>query len=838
MKKKIVSVMLIFALVMSSFTFMIDDADAANKVWKEYNPDRYGDVTKTAALRSKSSSKSKSLGTIRKGTRVQIYGYDKYSSGSWYKAKYKNKIGYVYAKKVKLSYQAYSPEKVGVTTANMYIRSGVGTKYSKKKYIKKGSKLILHGYYRVVGPDWYKVSYEGKTGYVSSKYVKRDKKGLATTPVVNKMISTDSYVKVYWQKAQYASSYEIHRKVGTGKYSKIATVKNSVSSYVDYNIKVDNSYTYKIVAKKGNSSYASTARKVTPVKIAAPKLNSVMRSTKSNKEQVEFQWKAEAGQQYYVYRKTADSKWSKIATVNANSEVGTYVDKNVKSDTQYTYTCKVVKKVGEILYKYGSYDNGIKTLEGQPSVEINSNNLNATLTWTPINDVTKYKVYRRIGPRGTLREIGETTKTSFVDVYRDTVTTDAEKSYFCAGVFIDPSSNPFVYTVRGVKVSGDEESYSNCSNDGAFHIETPTIISVDVDGLNNARYEWATLKNAKEYYLYTGYYDYYGSFHWQRVAEVKAESSIRQVANVQVNPTHQYFTVKAKFEKDGQTLYSDYDRDFTIENRNYSNQNILYIGDSITYGSPYKAASTREVFSYPWRVQQLTGVNMYNPSIPGATYAYNERTDRDRMVTDVAEKIKDGVTPKKALHENTQKYKDFDVVVMAAGTNDYSDNTVFGDLDSKNIREFNGSVNQIMSWIKEGSDQRVAEGKKPIKVVFVEMFYSDRTKVYSQLTNRFETKNDIGLTLTDYQNNYNKLIEKYKNEGFDVYQFDTTQFVNQKNCPYVTSDNLHMSRYTYAKIGNEFAKYLIDNKIITKEETEPLLEVKPEGAEGDTSTSK
>ncbi|MDQ9826320.1 hypothetical protein RFZ44_23780, partial [Acinetobacter sp. 163] len=76
-----------------------------------------------------------------------------------------------------------------------------------------------------------------------------------------------------------------------------------------------------------------------------------------------------------------------------------------------------------------------------------------------------------------------------------------------------------------------------------------------------------------------------------------------------------------------------------------------------------------------------------------------------------------------------------------------------------------------MSWIKEGSDQRVAEGKKPIKVVFVEMFYSDRTKVYSQLTNRFETKNDIGLTLTDYQNNYNKLIEKYKNEGFDVYQF-------------------------------------------------------------------
>ena len=70
----------------------------------------------------------------------------------------------------------------------------------------------------------------------------------------------------------------------------------------------------------------------------------------------------------------------------------------------------------------------------------------------------------------------------------------------------------------------------------------------------------------------------------------------------------------------------------------------------------------------------MTGAKAYNPSIPGATYAYNERTNRARIVTDIAENIKYGKTPENALHENNKTYRDFDVVVMAAGTNDYSDN--------------------------------------------------------------------------------------------------------------------------------------------------------------------
>lgn len=234
----------------------------------------------------------------------------------------------------------------------------------------------------------------------------------------------------------------------------------------------------------------------------------------------------------------------------------------------------------------------------------------------------------------------------------------------------------------------------------------------------------------------------------------------------------------------------------------------------IGIGSPYKGKNTVEVFSYPWRVQQLTGVKMYNPSIPGATYAYKNDKSRDRLVKDVAVPMNEGKTPYKALHENSQTYKDFDIVVLAAGTNDYSDNIKLGNINSIDRTEFNGALNEIMGYIKAASEERVQEGKQPSKVVFVDLFFSNRTKVFAEITNRFVTYNDIGLTLTDYQNNLNDMIEKYKSEGIDICQFHTAQFVDENTCATNTSDNLHMTRYTYSQIGNDLSGFLINNNIL------------------------
>ncbi|MBQ0138402.1 MAG: SH3 domain-containing protein [Kurthia sp.] len=58
------------------------------------------------------------------------------------------------------------------TTASLNLRKGAGTKYKKILAIPKGKSVT----YISKKGSWYKVSYKGKKGYVSSKYLKSTKK--------------------------------------------------------------------------------------------------------------------------------------------------------------------------------------------------------------------------------------------------------------------------------------------------------------------------------------------------------------------------------------------------------------------------------------------------------------------------------------------------------------------------------------------------------------------------------------------------------------------------------------------------------------------------------------
>lgn len=299
----------------------------------------------------------------------------------------------------------------------------------------------------------------------------------------------------------------------------------------------------------------------------------------------------------------------------------------------------------------------------------------------------------------------------------------------------------------------------------------------------------------------------------------------------------------------GTTVYSKYDTGFTVSNRKYSNNNILFLGDSISFGSPYKGKTTVERFSYPWRVGQLTECKYFNPSIPGATYTvkYKNGVDgahdpgRSRIVTDVAEKIKNGETPKYntdapisdasgkpvranvpsyVQYKNKQHFYDFDVIIMAAGTNDWQDNAAMGDIDSTDNTQFYGALNIMMDWITEASQYRVNHNKKPIKVIFTDLYYSDRViGQYSKRINRFVTENGKGYTLKDYQKAIDDIAGKYKAYGMEIWQMPTDKYCNHENAPYTMSDNLHMSRYTYGQIGNGLTNYMIGNGILDKKKS-------------------
>lgn len=575
-----------------------------------------------------------------------------------------------------------------------------------------------------------------------------------------------------------------------------------------------------------------------------------------------LKWNAAVNGKYQILRR-AKGKYRVIATVTAKKKTQSYQDKKVRYGVQYYYTVRQVKK-GLTKVALGKYDKqGISSISPVKNLYADFANLRGKVKWNKVPGASYYIVERADRKKGKRKEIGRIGNTSFVDIYRQTCEkfpksqdeTGHKRKYLCDGHFADPSINTFIYNVKAVRKSKDtmgryKYSYSHYYKDGYFTMGTPPVLSYDD---KSKELVWGQIKHTEKYTIYKGQHKS-GRFNWIRVKTTKPHSGVQQKAVVDFDANNPYFSVVASADRNGKTISSQKDDGFSLENRKYENTKVLFLGDSITYGSPYRAKSTRHIFSYPHRIGALTGVQYFNPSIPGATLSHDpgERKAaphtnnyiRSRISTGIADKILEGEPtdqcdvlgiPRNYSNIFGKGYAGYDVVVIAAGTNDYADLKPFTDnpddianLDNRDNRNVTGALNSIVSYLEEASEKRIKDGKKPIKVVFLDLFYSDRIYDYEKRQNRFVTKNDLEYTLTDYQDQLNKLIDHYekvynqeggeKNNKLSIYHFKTDdyEFVTQENCPYTTSDNLHMTRLVYAKIGSELTEFMVNNKILEK----------------------
>lgn len=201
-------------------------------------------------LRTGASTKQKVLLTIPKNKQVTVIS----TTGKWSKVKYGKKTGWVstqYLKVVspKVTNKTVVPTKKKgtavkesvsvnqtkyVTTENLNMRTGSGTKYAVIKTIPKGETVlfIANG-----SSGWAKVSYSGKTGYVSMSYLELDKTSIKKT--VYPISLADMAEKQYSLHAQtdkylYAPAYvakSLIKKSGTsGTVLEEANVRSERSS--------------------------------------------------------------------------------------------------------------------------------------------------------------------------------------------------------------------------------------------------------------------------------------------------------------------------------------------------------------------------------------------------------------------------------------------------------------------------------------------------------------------------------------------------------------------------------------------------------------------------------
>ena len=176
---------------------------------------------------------------------------------------------------------------------------------------------------------------KGKGKY--SGTVNKTFKIIPGTPKMQSTVSASyNNLEIGWNKVAGVTGYIIYRKINTGSWQKIKTVKNTVSKYKDTSVKVGYTYTYTVKAYKenGSSDIYSNYDKVGK----SGKLNTTLAVNSSTIGAAKLSWKKTTGSTgYYIYRATSKTgKYSKIKTI-ATSKTLQYTDSKLKQGATYYY---------------------------------------------------------------------------------------------------------------------------------------------------------------------------------------------------------------------------------------------------------------------------------------------------------------------------------------------------------------------------------------------------------------------------------------------------------------------------------------------------------------------
>lgn len=133
-------------------------------------------TTANLNVRARAAAAGAKLGTLAKGTTVTSTGR---ASNGWYRISYRGKTGYVshrYVKVLPAAKRATPPKVTKIsarvkTLAALNVRSSASSHGKHLGTLTKNAKFTATG---VAANGWYRLSYRGRTGYVSHRYLTAD----------------------------------------------------------------------------------------------------------------------------------------------------------------------------------------------------------------------------------------------------------------------------------------------------------------------------------------------------------------------------------------------------------------------------------------------------------------------------------------------------------------------------------------------------------------------------------------------------------------------------------------------------------------------------------------
>ena len=313
------------------------------------------------------------------------------------------------------------------------------------------------------------------------------------TPKITKAESVDGGVKISWNKSNGAEKYRVYYKGSKGWTRMVDTTS---TSYIDKDVSSGKNYTYTVrcinsSATKFTSGYDSKGKSVKY--ISAPKIS----KTENVNGGVKISWgKSNGAEKYRVYYKGSKG-WTRMVDTTSTS----YIDKDVSSGKNYTYTVRCINS-SATKFTSGYDSKGTKaTFIAAPKISKTENvNGGVKISWSKSNGAEQYRVYYK-GSKGWTRMV-DTTSTSYID--KDV-----------------SSGKNYTYTVRCINSSATKftSGYDSKGTKATF-IAAPKITKAEsVDG--GVKISWSKSSGAEQYRVY-----YKGSKGWTRMVDTTSTSYI------------------------------------------------------------------------------------------------------------------------------------------------------------------------------------------------------------------------------------------------------------------------------------------------------------------------
>ena len=307
-----------------------------------------------------------------------------------------------------------------VTTESVNYRTGPGTSYATAGTLESGVQVKVDPSYKKTadGYTWYKIHYSGSDYYVASQYLKKQSSASGSTTLqesekssyksimyltqvtLTKSENTADGVKISWNKVKGASEYYVYRKGSDGKYTRLGKSSGNTLNYTDKTAESGSTYTYTVRAVSGDSigTYKSTS---TIYCLAYPVISSV-----SNVQNgIHISWnKVKGASEYYLYRKSSDGVYSRLASVSESTL--SYTDKKAVNGEKYVYTLRAVNK--NTISAYHSL-KGIVCLSVPVLDKAVSKQDGMHISWKSVKGADAYYIYRKTGS-GSWQRIGTTNK--------------------------------------------------------------------------------------------------------------------------------------------------------------------------------------------------------------------------------------------------------------------------------------------------------------------------------------------------------------------------------------------------------------------------------------------